>query len=105
LRPGTVIGTRSRLQQMRWSGGLPKGIVRWWVGQGECRELAPTGQLVPWLFPPGYGQDGDGRLPPVAFLHTPDASEEVTITANGLKYGGRLTFLYIYRFGGLRVTN
>lgn len=49
LSPGTVVWRRrSGLQRMRWSGGSPKGIVRWWLYQGECRELTSKGELAPW---------------------------------------------------------
>ncbi|MCW5980625.1 MAG: hypothetical protein KIT09_21275, partial [Bryobacteraceae bacterium] len=37
LPPGTVIGSRRvGLDSGRFSGGSPKGIVRWWVGEAEC---------------------------------------------------------------------
>ncbi|MCW5983130.1 MAG: hypothetical protein KIT09_33885, partial [Bryobacteraceae bacterium] len=60
-----------------------------------------------WVHTPagfGYGADENNTLDTVYLLVTPDASEEMTFTATGLRYGGRLTYLYIYRFGGLKVT-
>lgn len=48
------------------------------------------------------GADADDNLPPMLLTLTPDASEDFTFTANGPTWGGRLTYLYVYRYGGLK---
>jgi hypothetical protein len=105
LSPGRIIGISGvGVERMFWTGGSPKGIVRWWLAAVECRDHAAAGNLAPlsgrFIY---YQEDANGVLPTLMFLHTPDASEEVTLSADGLKYGGRLSYLYVYRFGGLRV--
>jgi uncharacterized protein (TIGR03437 family) len=105
LAPGTVVGSaRGGLQTMRWSGGTEKGVVRWWHIDSECRSYATDGRLGPFPSPSFYGYYGAGETHPMMLLFSPDQSEEVTFTADGLRYEGRLTYLYVYRYGGLRVT-
>ncbi|MCW5980626.1 MAG: hypothetical protein KIT09_21280 [Bryobacteraceae bacterium] len=103
LSPGTVIGSKLfNLYPVNWNGGSPKGLVRYWLPPlAECQAWTSAGTILPGV--------GDLRFRPsgtvetLSLLVSPDESEQVTIKANGLVYGGRLTYLYIYRFGGLRI--
>ncbi|MFN7925138.1 MAG: hypothetical protein U0Q16_33885 [Bryobacteraceae bacterium] len=45
-----------------------------------------------------------GEMSPVTILFSPGEDEEINFTADGLRYGGKLSYLYVFRYGGLRLS-
>ncbi len=101
--PGSIMGSlRGFARDFAWRGGPPGGIARWGFTKALCKGRVSTQGLSPGFPLLATGESaGDGKT--LELMISPGESEEVTITADGLAYGGRLTYLYIYRYGGLRL--
>lgn len=101
--PGSILGSlRGFARDVIWRGGPPEGIARWGFTSALCKGRVSTQGLSPGIPLRAIGDvEGDGKT--FELMISPGESEEVTINADGLAYGGRLTYLYVYRYGGLRV--
>lgn len=101
--PGSILGSlRGFARDVTWRGGPPEGIARWGLTSALCKGRVSTQGLSPGIPLRAIGDvEGDGKI--LELMISPGESEEVTITADGLSYGGKLTYLYVYRYGGLRV--
>lgn len=109
--PGTFIN-RTKDFIVNWTGGDPDSLVtvklmnvvqrRVSIQYSFCRARASAGRVV-------IPSDGIGLgIAPVAQVEllvevTPDPSKETTLSAPGLTLGGKHTWKYKYRFGGLRM--
>lgn len=114
LPPGTRISVTQPLT-INWTGGDANAWVTMWVIQHQesqdkyvyQRVRAPTGGITIPLVRVG----GDFFYLPVAATGateivlevTPDPSEEPAVSAPGLSLGGKHTWKYTYRFGGLTI--